>query len=126
MVMVEMESVRQAPLQARGIWDYAQMTAPRREMTYLVLTHHHLDHCFAASYFDDRHALLYGHRSFSSCMAEMRKHLGQNDYQGMLMEMLKKLEIEKVVPGHGDIAGPEIIEQHIAILERKLAEAAAK
>ena len=207
----------QTETQARAIWDYAQMTAPRREMTYLVLTHHHLDHCFAASYFDDRHALIYGHRSFSSCMAEMRKHLGQHDYQGMLMEMLKmtpetfrttvgnvhpvaphrhvaeelalaingeeiaimhlpghtrselvvyhprskvlfagdainakagpvtlfgqpkdwqqwitgleklqKLEIETVVPGHGDIVGPEIIEQHIAILEKKLAAAAAK
>jgi len=89
MVMVEMRLVRRAPLQARAIWDYAQMAAPRREMVYLVLTHHHLDHCFAASYFDDRHALIYGHRSFSSCMAEMRKHLGQHDYQGMLMEMLK-------------------------------------
>ncbi|MCD4690596.1 MBL fold metallo-hydrolase [bacterium] len=204
----------QTEAQARAIWDFAKMTAPHREMAYLVLTHHHLDHCFATSFFDDRHALIYGHRSFSSCMAEMRKHLGQHDYQGMLMEMLKmtpptfrqtvgdvhpvaphrhvgeeltlaingeeimfihlpghtrselvvyhprskvlfagdaintkagpvtlfgdvkdwqkwisglekltKLEIEKVVPGHGDIAGPEIIQQHIAALEKKVTAA---
>jgi len=75
--------------QARFIWDYTQSKAPGREMTYLVLTHHHLDHCFAASFFDERHALIYGHRSFGSCMAEMRKHLGANDYREMIEAFLK-------------------------------------
>ena len=58
-------------------------------MTYLVLTHHHLDHCFAASFFDDRHALIYGHKSFGACMAEMRKHLGANDYREACEAFLK-------------------------------------
>jgi cyclase len=201
----------QTEAQARFIWDYAQSKAPRREMTYLVLTHHHLDHCFAASYFDDRHALIYGHRSFGSCMAEMRKHLGAGDYREMVeaflkidsdtcdqyvgnvhpisphrhvgeetsiaingeeitiihlpghtecqvvayhpksqilfagdaineragpvtmfgdvndwrkwvggLEKLKKLEIQTIVPGHGEICGPDIIDDHIAKLEKKI------
>jgi cyclase len=204
----------QTEAQARFIWDHAQSRAPGREMTYLVLTHHHLDHCFAASYFDDRHALIYGHKSFGSCMAEMRKHLGAGDYREMLevflqidsdtlrahvgsvhpisphrhvgeetslaingeeitithlpgharselvvyhprsrilfagdaineragpvtmfgdpgewrkwvagLEKLTKLEIESIVPGHGEICGPEIIEDHIERLEKKIAEA---
>jgi cyclase len=201
--------------QARFVWDYAQSKAPRREMTYLILSHHHLDHCFAASYFDDRHALIYGHRSFGSCMAEMRRHLGASDYTSMIeaflkidsetckryvgsvhpisphrhvgeetsiaingeevtimhlpghtecelvsyhprtkilfagdaineragpvtmfggpsdwrkwvagLERLKKLEIETVVPGHGEICGPGIIDDHIEALEKKIAAAA--
>ena len=201
--------------QARFIWNYTQSKAPGREVTYLVLTHHHLDHCFAASFFDERHALIYGHRSFGSCMAEMRKHLGANDYREMIeaflkidsdicqryvgsvhpvsphrhvgeetsiaingeevtvlhlpghtecqlavyhpksrilfagdaineragpvtifsdasdwrrwvagLEKLKKLEIETIVPGHGELCGPEIIDDHIAALEKKIAEAA--
>jgi len=205
----------QTEAQARFIWDYAQSRAPGRDMSYLVLTHHHLDHCFAASYFDERHALIYGHKSFGSCMAEMRKHLGANDYREMVgaflnidcetserhvgsvhpvsphrhvgeetsiaingeevtimhlpghtecqlvayhprskilfasdainersgpitmfgdpsdwrrwisgLEKLKKLPIEAIVPGHGDICGPEIIDDHIEALEKKIAEAA--
>jgi cyclase len=183
-------------------------------MSYLVLTHHHLDHCFASSFFDERHALIYAHRSFSGCMSEMRAHLGASDYQGMLeaflkidretcrklvgsvhpvsphrvvgeevslaingeeitithlpghapselviyhpktkilfagdaineragpvtmfsdvrewrkwvagLEKLKRLEIEGVVPGHGDVCGPGIIDDHIAALEKRIAEA---
>jgi cyclase len=202
----------QTEAQAGFVWDYAQSKAPRREMTYLILTHHHLDHCFAASYFDDRHALIYGHRSFGACMAEMRKHLGANDYREMVesflkidsqtcrryvgnvhpisphrhvgeetsiaingeevtiihlpghtdsevvvyhpkskvlfagdaingragpvtmfgdpgdwrrwiagLEKLKKLEIESVVPGHGDVCEPGIIDDHIEKLESKIA-----
>jgi cyclase len=205
----------QTEAQARYIWDYAQMRAPAREMVYLILTHHHLDHCFATSYFDDRHALIYAHKSFSSQMAEMRKHLGAGNYQEMLcaflditdaecrktignvhpvsphrhvgeevslaingdevtiihlpghtpselvvyhppskilfagdaintkagpvtmfgdarewrkwvagLEKLRKFDIETVVPGHGDVAGPEVIDQHIEELERRIAEAA--
>jgi len=205
----------QTESQARFVWDFAQSRAPRREMVYLVLTHHHLDHCFAASFFDDRHALIYGHRSFGACMAEMRKHLGASDYREMVeaflkideetcernvgsvhpvsphrhvgeetsiavngeevtimhlpghtesevvvyhpktrtlfagdainqragpvtmfgdvgdwrkwvggLERLKKLEIETIVPGHGEICGPDIIDEHIAALEKKIAEAA--
>jgi cyclase len=205
----------QTEAQARFIWDYAQSRAPRREMIYLVLTHHHLDHCFAASYFDERHALIYGHKSFGSCMAEMRKHLGANDYKEMAgaflniddetcdrqvgsvhpisphrhvgeetsiaingeeltimhlpghtecqlvayhpkskilfasdainqrsgpitmfgdpsdwrrwisgLEKLKKLPIEAIVPGHGDICGPYIKNDHVEALEQKIAEAA--
>jgi cyclase len=79
----------QTEAQGRFIWDYAQSKAPRREMTYLVLTHHHLDHCFASSFFDDRNALVYAHRSFSGCMAEMRAHLEASDYEGMLEAFLK-------------------------------------
>jgi cyclase len=202
----------QTEAQARFIWDYIQSKAPRREMTYLVLTHHHLDHCFAASYFDDRHTLIYGHRAFGSCMAEMRKHLGASDYREMVeaflkidtdtcqrhvgsvhpvsphrhvgeetsiaingeeltimhlpghtecqlvcyhpkskilfasdaineragpvtifgdasdwrrwiagLEKLRKLEIEAIVPGHGEICDPSIIDDHIAALENKIA-----
>jgi cyclase len=205
----------QTESQARYVWDYAQSKAPRREMTYVVLTHHHLDHCFAASYFDDRHALIYGHRSFGGCMAEMRKHLGAQDYREMVqtflkidadtcerhvgtvhpisphrhvneetsiavngeevtimhlpghteselvvyhprtmtlfagdaineragpvtmfgavgdwrrwiagLEKLKKLEIELIVPGHGETCGPDIIDDHIEKLEKKIAGAA--
>lgn len=205
----------QTEAQARYIWDYAQAKAPGREMTYIVLTHHHLDHCFAASFFDDRHALIYGHRSFGACMAEMRRHLGAGDYREMVeaflkidgetcernvgnvhpvsphrhvgeetsiaingeevtimhlpghteselvvyhprtrilfagdaineragpvtmfgdardwrrwvagLERLKKLDIEFIVPGHGEICGPEIIDGHIDALEKKIAEAA--
>ncbi len=204
----------QTEAQAAFLWDYAHARAPGREMIYLVLTHHHLDHCFAASYFDDRHALIYGHKSFSACMAEMRKHLGASDYQSLLeaflkidsdtfkrkignvhpvaphrhvgdevslaingeevviihlpghapcelvvyhprtrtlyagdainekagpvtmfgdvrewrkwvtgLEKLKRMEIETVVPGHGEVCGPEIIDNHIEILERKIGEA---
>jgi cyclase len=204
----------QTEAQAQFVWDYTQSRAPGREMTYVVLTHHHLDHCFAASFFDDRHALIYGHRSFGSCMAEMRKHLAANDYREMVeaflkidsetcrkhigsvhpisphrhvgeetsiaingeevtiihlpghtecelvayhprtrilfagdaineragpvtmfgdardwrkwvvgLERLKKLEIETIVPGHGEISGPDIIDDHIAKLETKIAEA---
>lgn len=204
----------QTEAQANFIWDYAQSKAPGREMTYLVLTHHHLDHCFAASFFDDRHALIYGHKSFGSCMAEMRKHLGANDYREAIeaflkidsdtcrklvgsvhpisphrhvgeetsiaingeeltimhvpghtecelavyhpksrvlfagdaineragpvtmfsdasdwkkwivgLERLRKLDIETIVPGHGELCGPEIIESHIATLEHRIAEA---
>jgi len=205
----------QTEVQASFIWDYAQRHAPRREMTYLVLTHHHLDHCFATSYFDDRHSLIYAHRLFSEGMAEMRKHLAAKDYSSMLaaflkidqetyrrnigfvhpvsphrlvgeelslavngeeiaimhlpghvpsevvvyhprtkvlfagdainekagpvtmfgdarewkkwvagLEKLKKIEIERVVPGHGEITGPEIIDHHIAALEERIAAAA--
>ncbi len=205
----------QTEAQARFVWDYAQQKAPGREMTYLVLTHHHLDHCFAASYFDDRHALIYGHRSFGGCMADMRRHLDADDYREMLevylkidsdvfkrqignvhpisphrhvgeetsiavngeevtiihlpghteselvvyhpktqilfagdaineragpvtmfgdtgdwrkwvvgLEKLKKLEIQRIVPGHGEITGPEIIDDHIEKLQKKIAEAA--
>jgi cyclase len=204
----------QTEAQARYVWDYAHMRAPGREMVYLVLTHHHADHCFAASYFDDRHALIYAHKSFSACMAEMRKHLGAADYQSMLeaflkidsntfrkyvgnvhpvaphrhvgdevalaingeevaimhlpghapsevvvyhprtktlfagdainekagpvtmfgdvrewrkwisgLEKLDKLGIERIVPGHGDVCGPEIIGRHIEALEQKIGEA---
>ena len=200
--------------QANFIWNYAQTRAPGREMVYLVLSHHHLDHCYATSFFDERHALIYAHKSFSACMAEMRKHLAASDYQGMLeaflnvdsdtarlhaghvhpvsphrhvgdevslaingeevtithlpghapcelvvyhprtktlyagdaineragpvtmfgdvrdwrkwvagLDKLQKLEIEKIVPGHGDVCGPEIIERHIEALEAKIAEA---
>jgi cyclase len=204
----------QTEAQAAFLWDLAQARAPGREMVYVVLTHHHLDHCYAASYFDDRHALIYAHKSFSACMAEMRKHLGATDYQSMLeaflkidsgtfrayignvhpisphrhvgdevslaingeeivimhcpghapcelvvyhprtrtlyagdainetagpvtmfgdvrewrrwiagLEKLRKLEIETIVPGHGEICGRDIIDTHIATLERKIAEA---
>ncbi len=182
-------------------------------MTYLVLTHHHLDHCFASSFFDERYALIYAHRSFGSCMSEMRSHLGASDYRGMLeaflkidaetcrglvgtvhpvsphrqvgeevsiaingeeivishlpghaeselvvyhpksktlfagdaineragpvtmfgdvrdwrkwvagLEKLKRIEIERIVPGHGELCGPDIIEEHIEALEKKIAE----
>jgi len=204
----------QTEAQAQFVWDYTQSKAPGRDMTYVVLTHHHLDHCFASSFFDDRDALIYGHRSFGSCMAEMRKHLAANDYREMVeaflkidsetcrkhigsvhpisphrhvgeetsvaingeevtiihlpghtecelvayhprsrilfagdaineragpvtmfgnardwrkwvvgLERLKKLEIEAIVPGHGEICGPDIIDDHIASLETKIAEA---
>jgi len=204
----------QTEAQAQFIWDYTQSKAPRREMTYVVLTHHHLDHCFATSFFNDRDALIYGHRSFGSCMAEMRSHLGASDYREMVeaflkidseasrvhvgsvhpisphrhvgeetsiaingeevtilhlpghaecelvvyhprsrilfagdaineragpvpmfgeaadwrrwvvgLEKLKKLEIETIVPGHGEICGPDIIDDHIATLEKRIAEA---
>ena len=204
----------QTATQAAFLWDLARTRAPGREMVYLVLTHHHLDHCYAASYFDDRHALIYAHKSFSACMAEMRKHLGATDYQSLLeaflkidsgtftthignvhpvsphrhvgdevslaingedvvimhcpghapselvvyhprtktvytgdaineragpvtmfgdvrdwrkwvtgLEKLRKLEIETVVPGHGETCGPDIIGTHIEALERKIAEA---
>jgi cyclase len=203
----------QTEAQANFVWNYAQTHAPRREMTYVVLTHHHLDHCFAASFFDDKHSLIYAHRSFPECMAEMRRHLGARDYSGMLMaflkidedtyrrcvglvhpvaphrhvgeevslaingeeinimhlpghvpselviyhpqsktlfagdaineragpvtmfgdvrewrkwiaglEKLKKMEIDRIVPGHGDVCGPDIIDQHIEELERRIAE----
>jgi cyclase len=199
--------------QARFLWELAQSKAAGREMTYVILTHHHLDHCFATSYFDDRHALVYAHKSFSASMAEMRKHLGATDYQSMLeaflkinsdtyreyvgnvhpvaphrhvgdemslavngeeitmmhcpghakseiviyhprtrtlyagdainsiagpvtmfgdvrdwrkwvigLEKLKKLEIDVIVPGHGDICGPEAIDAHIETLESKIEE----
>lgn len=205
----------QTEAQARFIWDYAASRTPGREMTYLVLTHHHLDHCFAGSFFDDKHALIYGHRSFSACMAEMRSHLGVRDYRGMQMallkiddetydrhmgsvhpvyphrqigeevslalngeeilivhlpghtpcevvvyhprtkilfagdaineragpvtafgdvrewrkwvaglEKIKKSDIERIVPGHGCICGPEIIDEHIATLEKRIEQAA--
>ena len=39
------------------------------------------------------------------------------------LEKLQKLEIERIVPGHGDVCGPEIIDQHIEALEKKIAEA---
>lgn len=204
----------QTEAQANFVWSHAQGRAPSREMFYLVLTHHHLDHCFAASFFDDRHALIYAHRSFPECMAEMRKHLGATDYQEMLcaflkidaercrrvvgsvhpvmphrqvgeeislavngemvqvihlpgharcelvvyhprtrtlfagdavneragpvtlfgdmrdwrrwiigLERLRKLEIERVVPGHGKVCGPEIIEAHIEALGKRIAAA---
>ena len=204
----------QTEAQARFIWGYAQEHAPRREMTYLILTHHHLDHCFASSFFDDRHSLSYAHRSFSEGMADARKHLGAKDYSSMLaaflridedtyrkhvgfvhpvsphrlvgeelslavngeeitimhlpghvssevvvyhprtrvlfagdainekagpvtmfgdvrdwrkwvtgLEKLRKMEIERIVPGHGDIAGPDIIDDHIETLEEKIAAA---
>jgi len=200
--------------QAGFIWNYAQSRAPGREMAYMVLTHHHLDHCYASSFFDERHALIYAHKSFSACMAEMRKHLGAGDYQSMLeaflnvdadtcrrhvghvhpvsphrhvgdevslaingeevviihvpghapcelvvyhprtktlyagdaineragpvtmfgdvrdwrkwvtgLERIQKLEIERIVPGHGDVCGPETIGEHIEALEAKIAEA---
>lgn len=203
----------QTEAQAAFLWDLAHARSPGREMVYLILTHHHLDHCFAASYFDDRHALIYAHKSFSACMAEMRKHLGATDYQGMLeaflkidtetfrahvgnvhpvaphrhvgdemslaingeeivimhcpghapselvvyhprtktlyagdainetagpvtmfgdirewrkwvagLEKLRKMEIDKIVPGHGDVCGPEIIDSHIEALERKIGD----
>jgi len=203
----------QTEAQANFVWNYAQSKAPAREMLYLVLTHHHLDHCFASSFFDERHALIYAHRSFSECMAEMRKHLGAGDYTELLcaflrideekcrryigsvhpvaphrhvgeevslavngeevrvlhlpghakcelvayhprtktlfagdavnekagpvtmfgdakewrrwvtgLERLRKLEIERIVPGHGKVCGPEIIERHIEALEKRIAE----
>ena len=34
--------------------------------------------------------------------------------------MLKKLEIQTIVPGHGEICGPDIIDDHIAKLEKKI------
>jgi cyclase len=205
----------QTEAQANFVWSLAQSKAPAREMFYLILTHHHLDHCFAASFFDERNALIYAHKSFSECMAEMRKHLAATDYQHMLcaflkideercrrvvgsvhpvtphrhvgeevslavngeeihvmhlpghtrcelvvyhprtktlfagdaingkagpvtmfgdakewrrwvsgLEKLKKLEIEKIVPGHGDICGPEIIDSHIEAIEKRIAGAA--
>lgn len=204
----------QTEAQGRYVWDLAQTKAPGREMSYLVLTHHHLDHCYAASYFDDRHTLIYAHKSFGNCMAEMRSHLGASDYQGMLeaflkidpetcrklvgnvhpvsphrhigeevslaangeeiliqhlpghtpcdlvvyhpkskvlfagdaineragpvtmfgeprdwkrwvtgLEKIKRLEIEAIVPGHGDVRGPEIIDEHIEELEKRIAAA---
>ena len=39
------------------------------------------------------------------------------------LEKLKKMEIEKIVPGHGDVCGPEIIDDHIEELEKRIAEA---
>jgi cyclase len=39
------------------------------------------------------------------------------------LEKLQKLEIERIVPGHGDVCGPEIIDEHIEALEGKIAEA---
>jgi cyclase len=204
----------QTEAQATFAWNYAQTKAPNREMSYLVLTHHHLDHCFAASFFDERHALIYAHKSFSACMAEMRRHLGAGDYRSMLeaflkidpatyqrnvgsvhpvaphrhvgdevslaingeevvishlpghtpselvayhprtktlfagdainekagpvtmfgdakewrkwvagLEKLKKLEIERIVPGHGNVCGPDIIDTHIKTLEGRIKEA---
>ncbi len=79
----------QTEAQANFVWNLAQSKAPAREMLYLVLTHHHLDHCFAASFFDERNALIYAHKSFSECMAEMRKHLAATDYHHMLCAFLK-------------------------------------
>jgi cyclase len=205
----------QTEAQAGFVWNLAQSKAPAREMLYLVLTHHHLDHCFAASFFDERNALIYAHKSFSECMAEMRKHLAASDYQQMLcaflkideekcrkvigsvhpvaphrhvgeevslavngeeihvmhlpgharcelvvyhprtrilfagdainekagpvtmfgdakdwrrwvsgLERLRKLDIERIVPGHGSVCGPEIIEAHIAAIEKRIAGAA--
>ena len=205
----------QTAAQAAFLWNLAHTRAPGREMVYLVLTHHHLDHCYAASYFDDRYALIYAHKSFSACMAEMRKNLGATDYQSMLeaflkidgdtftthigsvhpvsphrhvgdevslaingeevvlthcpghapselviyhprtktlyagdainetagpvtmfgdardwrkwvtgLEKLRRIDIETIVPGHGEICGPDIIDDHIETLERKIAEAA--
>jgi cyclase len=199
--------------QARFVWDFAQSKAPGRDMAYVILTHHHLDHCFATSYFDDRHALVYAHKSFSASMAETRKHLGATDYQSMLeaflgidsdtyrtnignihpvaphrhvgdemslavngeeviimhcpghtrseivvyhpstcilfagdainemagpvtmfgdvgdwrkwvtgLERLRKFEIDRIVPGHGEVCGPDIIDSHIETLERKIEE----
>lgn len=199
--------------QAAFLWDLAQSRAPGREMTYVILTHHHLDHCYAASYFDDRHSLIYAHKSFSACMAETRKHLGATDYQSMLeaflkidsdtyrtnvgnvhpvaphrhigdemslavngeeivmmhcpghtvseiviyhprtktlyagdainevagpvtmfsdvrewrkwvagLEKIKKFEIETIVPGHGEVCEPDIIDSHIEALEKKIEE----
>jgi cyclase len=204
----------QTEAQAGFVWNYAQGRAPSREMFYLVLTHHHLDHCFAASFFDERHALIYAHKAFSECMAEMRKHLAANDYQEMLcaflrvdaekcrrhvgavhpvaphrhvgeevslavngeevrvlhlpgharcelvvyhprtktlfagdavnekagpvtmfgdakdwrrwvggLERLRRLEIERIVPGHGNVCGPAVIDGHIAALEKRIAAA---
>lgn len=203
----------QTQAQATYVWDLAQSRAQGREMAYVVLTHHHLDHCFAASYFDDRHALIYAHKSFSSCMAETRKHLGAADYQSMLeaflqidsnmyrthvgnvhpvaphrhvgeemslavngeeimmihcpgharselvvyhprtrtlyagdainetagpvtifggredwrkwilgLEKLKKFEIDTVVPGHGEVCGPEVLDSHIEALQKRMDE----
>jgi cyclase len=205
----------QTEAQASFVWNYAQTKAPNREMSYLVLTHHHLDHCYAASFFDERHALIYAHKSFSACMAEMRRHLSASDYRSMLetflkidadsyertigsvhpvaphrhvgdevslaingeeviishlpghapselvvyhprtktlfagdainekagpvtmfgdvrewrkwvagLEKLKKLEIARIVPGHGNVCGPEIIEAHLKTLEERIKEAA--
>ncbi|MBM3307574.1 MAG: MBL fold metallo-hydrolase [Candidatus Eisenbacteria bacterium] len=204
----------QTEAQADFVWSLAQSRAPAREMLYLVLTHHHLDHCFAASFFDERHALIYAHRSFLECMAEMRKHLGAADYQEMLcaflkidadrcrrivgpvhpvtphrhvgeevslaingeevqilhlpgharcelvvyhprtrtlfagdavnekagpvtlfgdskdwrrwvigLERLRKLEIERIVPGHGKVCGPGVLDAHIETLEKRIAAA---
>jgi len=201
----------QTHAQAAHVWDLSQTRAPGREMAYVILTHHHLDHCYAASYFDDRHALIYAHKSFSSCMAETRKHLGATDYQTMLekflgidshvfashvgnvhpvaphrhvgeemslavngeeivmihcpghaqselvvyhprtrtlyagdainetagpvtmfgdvgdwrkwvagLEKLRKMEIDTIVPGHGSVCGPDIIDSHIEALEKKI------
>ena len=209
------ENSGQTEAQANFVWNLAQAKAPAREMLYLVLTHHHLDHCFASSFFDERHTLIYAHKSFPECMAEMRKHLAAADYQEMLcaflkideercrkvigavhpvaphrhvgeevslavngeeshvihvpghtrcelvvyhpktkilfagdainekagpvtifgdakewrrwiggLERLKKLDIEKVVPGHGKVCGPEIIDAHIQTLEKRIAAAA--
>ncbi len=36
------------------------------------------------------------------------------------LERLKKLEIETIVPGHGEVCGPDIIDSHIEALERKI------
>lgn len=203
----------QTQAQASHVWNLAQSRAQGREMAYVVLTHHHLDHCFAASFFDERHALIYAHKSFSACMAETRKHLAATDYQSMLeaflgidsdtyrthvgnvhpvaphrhvgeemslavngeeviimhcpghvrceivvyhprtrtlyagdavnakagpvtmfgdvedwrkwvigLEKLRKLEVETVVPGHGDVCGPDVLDSHIAILQKKIDE----
>lgn len=204
----------QTEAQARFIWDYARSVAPGRDMSYLILTHHHLDHCYASSYYDEKHAMIYAHRSFQECMAEMKNHLGAKDYPEMLMNLFKideptvrqqvrsvhpvsphrhvaeelslavngheililhlpghapselviyhpesrvlfagdavnekagpvtmfgdvgewrkwvaglkkiqKFEIERIVPGHGNICGPETIDSHIEALERKIEQA---
>jgi len=79
----------QTESQARYVWSYARSVAPGRDMYYLILTHHHLDHCYASSFFDEKHTMIYAHRSFQECMAEMRKHLGAQDYTEMLANLLK-------------------------------------
>lgn len=207
----------QTEAQARFAWEYAQTRAPGRDMAYLILSHHHLDHCYASSYFDDRHALIYAHKTFSECMAEMKKHLDARDHPSMLkaflsiddrtyeqniggvhptpphrhvgeevsiaingeeivimhlpghtaselvvwhprsrvlfagdavnekagpvtmfggpkdwrrwmagLVKLKKLDIEKIVPGHGEIAEPGILEDHIEALRKKIEESEKK
>jgi glyoxylase-like metal-dependent hydrolase (beta-lactamase superfamily II) len=40
------------------------------------------------------------------------------------LEKLKKLEIERIVPGHGSVCGPEIIDAHIQTIEKRIAGAA--
>jgi glyoxylase-like metal-dependent hydrolase (beta-lactamase superfamily II) len=39
------------------------------------------------------------------------------------LERLRKLDVEKIVPGHGKVCGPEIIDGHIQALEKRIAEA---